>query len=173
MSTTTHLVNPTTPLAARVRPTNLTDFIGQDHLIGPGKVLSEMIEADQLPSLIFWGPPGVGKTTLAEIIANQTQAHFVTLSAVTTSIKEVRQIMQTAEQARQVGERTVVFIDEIHRFNKAQQDAFLPFVERGSITLIGATTENPSFELNAALLSRCRVFVLKALTPDGWGGNRG
>lgn len=153
-----------TPLANRVRPTTLDEFVGQQHLLGPGKVLRELIESDQISSLIFWGPPGVGKTTLAEIIARQTKSHFVTFSAVTSSIKDIRKIMQEAEQNREYGERTICFIDEIHRFNKAQQDAFLPFVERGSIILIGATTENPSFEINAALLSRCKVFVLKSLT---------
>ncbi|AVK62882.1 AAA family ATPase [Lactobacillus sp. CBA3606] len=152
------------PLAYRVRPATLAEFKGQDHLLGPGKLLRQFITQDQLPSLIFWGPPGVGKTTLAEIIAQQTQAHFMTFSAVTSGIKEIRQIMDDAEANRDFGEKTIVFIDEIHRFNKAQQDAFLPYVERGSITLIGATTENPSFEINAALLSRCKVLVLKELT---------
>jgi putative ATPase len=154
------------PLAYRVRPVNLDGFKGQDHLLGPGKLLRQLIAEDQLPSLIFWGPPGVGKTTLAEIIAQQTQSHFITFSAVTSGIKAIREIMDEAEANRDFGEKTIVFIDEIHRFNKAQQDAFLPYVERGSITLIGATTENPSFEINAALLSRCKVLVLKALTTD-------
>lgn len=154
------------PLAYRVRPTTLDGFKGQDHLLGPGKLLRQLIAEDQIPSLIFWGPPGVGKTTLAEIIAQQTKSHFITFSAVTTGIKEIRQIMDEAEANRDFGERTIVFIDEIHRFNKAQQDAFLPYVERGSITLIGATTENPSFKINAALLSRCKVLVLKELTTD-------
>lgn len=153
-----------TPLANRVRPTTIDEFVGQKQLLGPGKVLRELIENDEVSSLIFWGPPGVGKTTLAEIIARQTKSDFVTFSAVTSSIKDIRKIMQEAEQNRQYGQRTICFIDEIHRFNKAQQDAFLPFVERGSIALIGATTENPSFEINAALLSRCKVFVLKSLT---------
>lgn len=152
------------PLAYRVRPTTLDGFKGQDHLLGQGKLLRQLIAQDQLPSLIFWGPPGVGKTTLAEIIAQQTKSHFITFSAVTSGIKEIRQIMDEAEANRDFGEKTIVFIDEIHRFNKAQQDAFLPYVERGSITLIGATTENPSFEINAALLSRCKVLVLKTLT---------
>lgn len=152
------------PLAYRVRPTNLDGFKGQEHLLGRGKLLRQLIAEDQLPSLIFWGPPGVGKTTLAEIIAQQTKSHFITFSAVTSGIKEIRRIMDEAEANRDFGEKTIVFIDEIHRFNKAQQDAFLPYVERGSITLIGATTENPSFEINAALLSRCKVLVLKELS---------
>ncbi|RRK09860.1 replication-associated recombination protein A [Lactiplantibacillus garii] len=162
------LFNPehaaSSPLAYRVRPTTLDGFKGQDHLLGPGKLLRQLIAEDQLPSLIFWGPPGVGKTTLAEIIAQQTDAHFITFSAVTSGIKEIRKIMDEAEANRDFGDKTIVFIDEIHRFNKAQQDAFLPYVERGSITLIGATTENPSFEINAALLSRCKVLVLKELS---------
>ncbi len=158
--------NENTPLADRVRPQNLSEFVGQDDLIGPGKILCELIEKDRVPSLILWGPPGTGKTTLAEIIAKHTKAHFITFSAVTSSIKDIRKIMEEAGQNRQFGEKTIVFIDEIHRFNKAQQDAFLPFVERGSITLIGATTENPSFEVNSALLSRGKVFVLHSLSTD-------
>ncbi|WP_251574094.1 replication-associated recombination protein A [Limosilactobacillus agrestimuris] len=158
--------NNNTPLANRVRPTTLKEFMGQQQLIGDGKVLRDLIENDQVSSLIFWGPPGVGKTTLAEIIAHQTKSHFITFSAVTSSIRDIRKIMEEAEKNREFGERTICFIDEIHRFNKAQQDAFLPFVERGSIILIGATTENPSFEINSALLSRCKVFVLKSLTVN-------
>lgn len=168
------LFNPehaaSSPLAYRVRPTTLDGFKGQEHLLGPGKMLRQLIAEDQLPSLIFWGPPGVGKTTLAEIIAQQTKSHFITFSAVTSGIKEIRKIMDEAEANRDFGEKTLVFIDEIHRFNKAQQDAFLPYVERGSITLIGATTENPSFEINAALLSRCKVLVLKELSTDALKG---
>ena len=152
------------PLAARLRPRDLSEFVGQSHLLGEGKVLRRLIESDRVSSMIFWGPPGVGKTTLARIIANRTKATFIDFSAVTSGIKEIRQVMQQAEDNRRFGERTIVFVDEIHRFNKAQQDAFLPFVEKGSIILIGATTENPSFELNGALLSRCKVFVLQALT---------
>ena len=154
------------PLAARMRPKNLSEFAGQQHLIGEDKILSRLIESDKVPSMIFWGPPGVGKTTLAQIIAGKTKANFITFSAVTSGIKEIRNVMQQADRYARFGEKTIVFIDEIHKFNKAQQDAFLPFVEKGSITLIGATTENPSFEVNGALLSRCKVFVLKALETD-------
>lgn len=152
------------PLASRMRPQTLDEFVGQTHLLGKNKVLSNLIEHDEISSMIFWGPPGVGKTTLARIIARRTQAQFVTFSAVTSGIKEIKQVMKEAEQNRGLGQKTIVFVDEIHRFNKAQQDAFLPYVERGSIILIGATTENPSFEVNAALLSRTRVFVLHGLT---------
>ena len=155
-----------TPLASRLRPDTLEDFVGQEHLIGKGKILRQLIERDQISSMIFWGPPGVGKTTLASIIAGRTKSEFINFSAVTSGIKEIKEVMNRAEQSRCAGLRTVLFVDEIHRFNKAQQDAFLPYVERGSIILIGATTENPSFEINAALLSRCRVFVLKALDED-------
>lgn len=154
------------PLAARLRPQTLDEYVGQTHLLGPGKVLRKLIENDNISSMIFWGPPGVGKTTLARIIANATKAKFIDFSAVTSGIKEIRAVMQEAELNRQCGERTIVFVDEIHRFNKAQQDAFLPFVEKGSIILIGATTENPSFEVNGALLSRCKIFVLQALTTE-------
>ena len=154
------------PLAARLRPQTLDEFVGQTHLLGPGKVLRRLIESDQVSSMIFWGPPGVGKTTLARIIANRTQSAFIDFSAVTSGIREIRTVMQQAEENRRFGERTILFVDEIHRFNKAQQDAFLPFVEKGSIILIGATTENPSFEINGALLSRCKVFVLQALKTE-------
>ncbi|MDD3920717.1 MAG: replication-associated recombination protein A [Eubacteriales bacterium] len=156
----------TQPLAARLRPQRMEEFVGQQHLLGEGKVLRRLIESDNISSMIFWGPPGVGKTTLARIIANHTQSVFIDFSAVTSGIKEIRTVMQQAENNRLCGERTIVFVDEIHRFNKAQQDAFLPFVEKGSIILIGATTENPSFEVNGALLSRCKVFVLQALKPE-------
>ena len=152
------------PLADRMRPRDLEDYIGQEHLLGKGMILRQMLEKDIVPSMIFWGPPGVGKTTLARIIAGRTRSGFVNFSAVTSGIKEIKEIMKQAEENRSYGTRTLCFVDEIHRFNKAQQDAFLPYVEKGSITLIGATTENPSFEINAALLSRCKVFVLKALT---------
>ena len=154
------------PLAARLRPETLDEFAGQKHLLGPGKVLRRIIESDEIPSMIFWGPPGVGKTTLARIIARRTQSEFIDFSAVNSGVKEIRQVMERAEGGRRMGLRTLLFVDEIHRFNKAQQDAFLPFVEKGSIVLIGATTENPSFEVNAALLSRCKVFVLQPLTED-------
>lgn len=154
------------PLASRMRPDTLEGFAGQQHLLGPGKVLRQLIDADRISSMIFWGPPGVGKTTLARIIAARTRAEFIDFSAVTSGIKEIKAVMQTAEESRRFGQKTILFVDEIHRFNKAQQDAFLPYVEKGSIILIGATTENPSFEINAALLSRCKVFVLNALTPD-------
>jgi len=174
------------PLPARLRPQRIEEIVGQQHLLGPGKVLRRIIEQDMVSSMIFWGPPGVGKTTLANVIANQTRASFINFSAVTSGIKEIRTVMQQAEDNRRFGEKTIVFVDEIHRFNKAQQDAFLPFVEKGSIILIGATTENPSFEVNGALLSRCKVFVLKALSeeeltmllrralesPQGFGGQR-
>jgi putative ATPase len=151
------------PLAERMRPRTLDEFFGQTHLLAPGKPLRQQIESDDSASLIFWGPPGVGKTTLAKIIANRTSATFIEFSAVLSGIKEIKQVMAEAEKAAQYGSRTILFVDEIHRFNKAQQDAFLPYVERGSIRLIGATTENPSFEIIAALLSRCRVYTLRAL----------
>ena len=154
------------PLASRMRPVNLEEFAGQQHLIGKGKILRKMIESDNVSSMIFWGPPGVGKTTLARIIAKQTKSEFITFSAVTSGIKEIKKVMEDADNNKRLGIKTIVFVDEIHRFNKAQQDAFLPFVEKGSIVLIGATTENPSFEVNNALLSRCRVFVLKELSSD-------
>ena len=154
------------PLAARVRPRDLNEFVGQKHLLGEGKVLRRLIENDKIGSMIFWGPPGVGKTTLARIIARMTKSEFIDFSAVTSGIKEIKQVMEQAERNRRFGDKTILFVDEIHRFNKAQQDAFLPYVEKGSIILIGATTENPSFEVNGALLSRCKVFVLQALTSD-------
>ena len=154
------------PLAARLRPQTLEAFCGQEHLLGEGKVLRRLIESDQIGSMIFWGPPGVGKTTLARIIAHRTKANFIDFSAVTSGIREIRQVMEDAEKSRRFGEKTILFVDEIHRFNRAQQDAFLPYVEKGSIILIGATTENPSFEVNGALLSRCKVFVLHALKAE-------
>jgi putative ATPase len=155
-----------TPLADRMRPRSLDEFVGQEHLIGPGKPLRAQIERDDVGSLIFWGPPGTGKTTLAKIIASMTRADFIEFSAVLSGIKEIKQVMADAERARQYGTRTTVFIDEIHRFNKAQQDAFLPHVEKGNIRLIGATTENPSFEIISALLSRSRVYVLNPLSEE-------
>jgi len=157
---------PQGPLASRLRPGDLQEFVGQEHLLGEGKILRQMIDRDMVSSMIFWGPPGVGKTTLARIIAGRTKAEFVNFSAVTSGIKEIKEVMNQADRMSLMGEKTILFIDEIHRFNKAQQDAFLPFVEKGSIILIGATTENPSFEINSALLSRCRVFVLHALTQE-------
>ena len=174
------------PLAARLRPETIEEYVGQEHLLGRSRVLRRMIEQDRISSMIFWGPPGVGKTTLAQIIARMTRSVFINFSAVTSGIKEIRIVMEKAEKNRQIGQRTIVFVDEIHRFNKAQQDAFLPFVEKGSIILIGATTENPSFEVNGALLSRCRVFVLQPLSaedllkmlkhalqsPKGFGGQK-
>ena len=152
------------PLASRMRPVTLEDYIGQEHLVGEGKILRQMLEKDMISSMIFWGPPGVGKTTLARIIAHRTKSNFIDFSAVTSGIKEIKEVMKQADSDRMLGMKTIVFVDEIHRFNKAQQDAFLPYVEKGSILLIGATTENPSFEINSALLSRCKVFVLQGLT---------
>ena len=154
------------PIAERLRPRYLDEFVGQTHLLGKGKVLRNLIENDKIGSMIFWGPPGVGKTTLARIIAHKTQAAFIDFSAVTSGIKDIKIVMEQAEKNRKFGEKTILFVDEIHRFNKAQQDAFLPYVEKGSIILIGATTENPSFEVNGALLSRCKVFVLQTLKPE-------
>lgn len=154
------------PLASRMRPTTLQEYVGQKHLVAEGKILWQLIENDTIPSMIFWGPPGVGKTTLARIIAHCTNSEFIDFSAVTSGIKDIKQVMKLAQEKRQLGVQTIVFIDEIHRFNKAQQDAFLPYVEKGSIILIGATTENPSFEVNSALLSRCKVFVLHSLKVE-------
>ncbi|HIU11488.1 MAG TPA: replication-associated recombination protein A [Candidatus Onthocola stercorigallinarum] len=154
------------PLAYRMRPRNLSEFVGQEHLIGNGKILKKMIESDNVSSMIFWGPPGVGKTTLARIIAHETKSDFINFSAVTSGIKEIKKVMEDADNNKKLGIKTILFVDEIHRFNKAQQDAFLPFVEKGAIVLIGATTENPSFEINNALLSRCRTFVLKELSVE-------
>lgn len=158
--------NKNQPLASRLRPRNLDEFVGQQHLIGEGKILRKLIENDSITSIIFWGNPGIGKTTLARIIANKTHSEFIDFSAVTSGIKEIKTVMASAENNRKLGQKTIVFVDEIHRFNKAQQDAFLPFVEKGSIILIGATTENPSFEINSALLSRCKVFVFKPLETE-------
>src|SRR4029077_20501099 len=155
------------PLAARLRPRTLGDFLGQEHLLGPGRALGDLIREGQVGSCIFWGPPGSGKTTLARIIANYTERHFEPFSAVTAGVARVREIIKEAEERlKYQGQGTILFCDEIHRFNKGQQDAFLPWVENGVITLIGATTENPSFELTSALLSRCRVFVLEPLTDE-------
>jgi putative ATPase len=156
----------TAPLAERMRPHSLEELSGQEHLVGPGKPLRVQIEHDDSGSMILWGPPGVGKTTLAKIIAETTKASFIEFSAVMSGIKEIKQVMVAAAQASEMHSRTILFVDEIHRFNKAQQDAFLPYVERGTIRLIGATTENPSFEIISALLSRCRVYVLEPLTED-------
>ena len=158
--------NKNQPLASRLRPRNLDEFVGQQHLVGEGKILRRLIENDNISSIIFWGNPGIGKTTLAQIIANKTNSKFIEFSAVTSGIKDIKEVMAQAESNRKFGQRTIVFVDEIHRFNKAQQDAFLPFVEKGSIILIGATTENPSFEINSALLSRCKVFVFKPLETE-------
>lgn len=162
----TELENQNAPLANRVRPQTLDDFVGQEHLLATGKLLREMIEHDRICSLILWGPPGVGKTTLAKIIAKQTSANFINFNAVMHGIKEIKEIMEHAATTQSYGNNTIVFIDEIHRFNRAQQDAFLPYVEQGNIILIGATTENPSFEIDSALLSRCKVFILNPLTKE-------
>ena len=162
--------SPDAPLAERMRPRSIDEVVGQQHLVGPGKPLRRLIETDRISSLIFWGPPGTGKTTLAQVIAHTTRSHFVSFSAVLQGVKDVREIVAKAREDKAYhGRKTLLFIDEIHRFNKAQQDAFLPHVERGDIILIGATTENPSFEVNAALLSRSRVFVLHPLDAEAIG----
>lgn len=158
------------PLADRLRPVSLDDYAGQEHVLGPGKPLRRQIEQDRLTSIILWGPPGVGKTTLAQIIARMTKSEFLPFSAVLSGIKEIKGVMADAERLRRLGRRTILFVDEIHRFNRAQQDAFLPYVEKGDIVLIGATTENPSFEVNAALLSRSKVYMLRALTNEEIAG---
>src|SRR5690348_10006328 len=166
-ATPTERGTPGEPLASRMRPRALNEVIGQEQLLGPGKLLRRIIESDRITSMILWGPPGSGKTTLAEVIARHTHARFVTLSAVSAGVADLRRVVDEAAKLRQFSQqRTILFIDEIHRFNKAQQDAVLPHVERGVVTLIGATTENPSFEVNSALLSRSRVFTLKSLTEE-------
>ena len=159
-------VSANAPLAERMRPRSMDEFAGQEHLLGEGKILRRMIESDSLYSLIFWGPPGCGKTTLAHVIAKETKSHFIFFSAILSGVKEIREIFREAEDLSRRGIRTILFVDEIHRFNKSQQDAFLPYVERGVVTIIGATTENPSFEVIAPLLSRCRVLTLNQLEPD-------
>jgi putative ATPase len=164
------LVLSEAPLAARMRPRRLDDFIGQDHIVGPGRLLRRAIAADQLSSVIFYGPPGTGKTTLAQIIANSTQAHFIAINAVLAGVKQIREAIEEAQDRRgRQGQRTILFVDEVHRFNKAQQDALLPWVENGTIVLIGATTENPYFEVNKALVSRSRLFQLRSLEPADLG----
>ena len=161
-----HLIEAEAPLAARLRPRTLDEFVGQEAIIGPGRLLRRSIQADQLSSVIFYGPPGTGKTTLARIIANTTQAHFIAINAVLAGVKEIRAAVETAQERRgQFSQRTILFVDEVHRFNKAQQDALLPWVESGTLILIGATTENPYFEVNKALVSRSRIFQLQPLTP--------